>query len=444
MATRRLLIIEDDLDLADQIRSSCSEGQVSLATSAREAEGLLRKEEPQVVTLNLGVPPEPSRSRANFDLLETINTLLPRTKVIVITRRDEQEYGIQAVARGVHDYLVKPLDSQALSFALDRAFRLWELESKIHHPRERQGDLAGLVMTSPAMQSIAQQMIRVAPTDAPVHIIGDTGTGKEAVARALHSLSARRHGPFIIEYCAAVSEQQLDSELFGRRGEPNGETSAGKLETADGGTLLLDDLDALPLSLQTRLLRFLQDGRLPDHNGSQRRVDVRVLSASTANSDGVADNAGVRKDLYFRLSEVTLKLPPLRQRQNDIVLLGKMFVERYGASRGLQLSRDCMSAMEAWQWPGNVRELDNRIKRACLMAEGRFLTPKDLEIAPAEQEVPLNLKEVRAEAERQAILRALNRCNDNVSQTARMLGISRPTLYNLFSKHGLAVESPND
>ena len=450
MTDRRLLIIEDDPGLSSQMRWCFENTEVFIAANAREAEAILRKEEPQVVTLDLGLPPDPGGTSVGFELLETIGTLLPQTKVIVITGREEHEHAVRAVAKGAYDYYQKPINGDTLSFVVDRGFRLWDLEAENRRLASRTAPtpLEGLITASTSMLEITRQIERVAPTDATVLILGETGTGKEVVARALHGLSNRPNGPFIAINCAAIPENLLESELFGHeKGSFTGAVGRkiGKIEAASGGTLLLDEIGDMPLPLQAKILRFLQQRTVERVGGNAEiPVDVRVVSATHRDVREMIVERSFREDLYFRIGEITLTLPPLRERGGDVMLLGKALVARNRGDRNIQLSKDCMAAMEAWPWPGNIRELENRIKRACIMAEGRFITPRDLEIAVDEEDAPLNLKEVRAEAERQAIVRALNRSNENVSQAARLLGISRPTLYNLFAKHGLAIETHHE
>ncbi|MFU8816266.1 MAG: PEP-CTERM-box response regulator transcription factor [Pseudomonadales bacterium] len=450
MTDRRLLIIEDDPGLSSQMRWCFEDTEVFIAANAREAEAILRKEEPQVVTLDLGLPPDPGGTSVGFELLETIGTLLPQTKVIVITGREEHEHAVRAVAKGAYDYYQKPINGDTLSFVVDRAFRLWDLEAENRRlaSRAAPAPLEGLITASASMLEITRQIERVAPTDATVLVLGETGTGKEVVARALHGLSSRPDGPFVAINCAAIPENLLESELFGHeKGAFTGAVGRkiGKIEAANGGTLMLDEIGDMPLPLQAKILRFLQQRTIERVGGTAEiPVDVRVISATHRHLQGMIAERTFREDLYFRIGEISLTLPPLRERNGDVLLLGKALVARNRGDRNIQLSKDCMAAMEAYPWPGNIRELENRIKRACIMAEGRFITPRDLEIAVDEEDAPLNLKEVRAEAERQAIVRALNRSNENVSQAARLLGISRPTLYNLFAKHGLAVDNHNE
>jgi two-component system NtrC family response regulator len=450
MTDRSLLIIEDDPGLASQMRWCFENVEVFTAGNARDAEALLRKEEPQVVTLDLGLPPDPGGTSVGFHLLETIGTLLPHTKVVMITGREEQENAVRAVAEGAYDFYQKPISSETLNFVVERAFRLWELEAENRRlaSQASPAPLQGLITASSAMLALIKQVERVAPTDATVLILGETGTGKEVVARSIHGLSLRASRPFVAINCAAIPENLLESELFGHeKGAFTGAVGRkiGKIESANGGTLLLDEIGDMPLALQAKILRFLQE-RVVERVGGTAEipVDVRVISATHRDIDGMIAANQFREDLYFRIGEISVTLPPLRDRPGDVILLARALVARHAAGRNLRLSKDCMAAMEAWNWPGNIRELENRIKRACIMAEGRFITPRDLDLAVEEDLAPLNLKEVRAQAERQAIMRALNRCNENVSQAARLLGISRPTLYNLFAKHGLTVEASHD
>ncbi|MEQ8783436.1 MAG: PEP-CTERM-box response regulator transcription factor [Roseibium album] len=450
MIDRRLLIIEDDPGLASQMRWCFSDIGVFTAATAREAEGLLRKEEPQVITLDLGLPPDPGGTSAGFELLELIGSLMPGSKVIVITGREEHEHAVEAIARGAYDYYQKPIDGDTLSFVVERAFKLWELESENRQLASRASPtpLAGLVTESASMLAVTKQAQRVAPTDATVLILGETGTGKEVVARAIHGLSKRADGPFAAINCAAIPENLLESELFGHeKGAFTGATGRkiGKIEAANGGTLLLDEIGDMPLPLQAKILRFLQE-RTVERVGSTSEipVDVRVISATHRDLEAMQQDNSFREDLYFRIGEITLRLPPLRERKGDVILLANNLLSRHMGERRLQLSSEATSALESWSWPGNIRELENRIKRACIMADGPYISARDLELVEEEDDAPLNLKQVRAEAEREAIIRALQRSRNNVSQAARLLGISRPTLYNLFSKYGVSAESDDD
>jgi len=296
------------------------------------------------------------------------------------------------------------------------------------------------------MQSLARQVERVAPSDISVLLAGETGTGKEVIAKALHSLSPRKNNPFVAINCAAIPESLLESELFGHeKGAFTGASSRkeGRIQAADGGTLFLDEIGDMPLSLQAKLLRFAQDRRI-ERLGSNRQieVDLRIISATHQNLARLIEVGRFREDLYFRLGEITLTLPPLRDRSGDSLLLAKYMIRKFAGDRALRLSTEAINAIEHWHWPGNVREMENRIKRACVMTDTNSITPLDLELVEVEEEndrLPLNLQSVRASAERDAILRALTRVNHNVSKAARLLGVSRPTLYNLFEKYAISI-----
>ncbi|MDZ7669258.1 MAG: sigma 54-interacting transcriptional regulator [Gammaproteobacteria bacterium] len=388
--------IEDDPGLASQMRW-CFDGiEVLDAGNAREAEAILRKETPQVVTLDLGLPPDPGAPAWDSSSSRPFGVLLPDTKTIVITGREEHAHAVQAVAHGAYDYDQKPVQSDTLNFVVERAFKLSELEADNRRlcQESRPAPLDGLITASSSMLAVTRQIERVAPTDATVLILGETGTGKEVVARAIHGLQRRRAAAaFRRHQRGRHSENLLESELFGHeKGSFTGATGRkiGKIEAADGGTLLLDEIGDMPLPLQAKILRFLQE-RTVERVGSTKEipVDVRVISATHQDiADMIGANA-FREDLYFRIGEITLTLPPLRDRDGDIILLARALVDRYQGSRALQLSSDCMAAMESWPWPGNIREMENRIKRACIMADGRYLTAEDLELAATEDAAPI-------------------------------------------------------
>jgi len=441
---RKLLIVEDDVGLQKQMRWCIDDCDVLLAGSGSEAETLLRRETPQVVTLDLGLPPDPGGTSEGFRLLELIQQQLPSTKVIVITGREEREHALTAIAHGAEDFYQKPIESDTLRFVIERAFKLADLEAenrRLASAVEHQ-PLDGLMAASPQMLKLCRQVERVAPTDATVLLLGETGTGKELIAQALHRLSARRDGPFVAINCAAIPENLLESELFGHeKGAFTGASSRkiGRIESASGGTLFLDEIGDMPLALQAKILRFLQERCIERIGGNQTHaVDVRVLSATHSPLADMCQAGSFREDLYFRLAEITLELPPLRDRTGDAVLIARHLVQRFADGRPLALASSAVAAIEAWHWPGNIREMENRIKRACIMADHAQISAGDLEldVDDADDE-PLNLKSVRASAERQAVLRALQRSDQNISEAARLLGISRPTLYNLMDRFEL-------
>jgi two-component system, NtrC family, response regulator len=454
MNGRRLLIIEDDPGLSTQMRWCFEDIDVFVATNMREAQAILTREEPQVVTLDLGLPPEPGGTRVGFELLDLISQQTPETKVIVITGREEREHALKAVAHGAYDFYQKPIDPDTLTFVVDRAFRLWSLEeeNRLLANNATTTPLDGLITASDSMLGIVRQLHRVAPTDATVLIGGETGTGKEVIARAVHSLSARSSGPFIAINCAAIPENLLESELFGHeKGAFTGAVSRkiGKVEAASGGTLMLDEIGDMPLQLQAKILRFLQQ-RTVERIGSTQEipVDVRVVSATHRDLEGMITQGSFRQDLFFRLAEISFDLPPLRERGNDVIMIAKALLARHATNRALRFSPDALSALSDWSWPGNIRELENRVRRASIMAEGRLVTARDLELtpkdAPVDDNLPLNLREVRARGEREAIQRAMARAKDNVSKAARLLGISRPTLYSFLQKYEISAAGAID
>ncbi len=450
---RRLLIIEDDPGLQSQMRWCVEDAEVATADSAKTAIAEIRRKPPQVVTLDLGLPPDPGGTSIGFELLRRIKEFSPRTKVIVITGREEQAHALQAIAGGADDYYQKPIDGDALSFVVSRAFRLWELEDENRRLADatHTAPLEGIIAASHAMLDVCRTVERVASTDATVLILGETGTGKELIARALHDLSDHADAAFVAINCAAIPENLLESELFGH--EKGAFTGAvrrkiGKIENANGGTLFLDEIGDMPLALQAKILRFLQERvieRVGGHTAIE--VDVRVVSATHRIIDEAIDAQEFRSDLYYRISEINITLPPLRARDGDALLLANAFIRRFAPDRSLTLSADAGRAIETWNWSGNVRELENRVKRACIMCDDAQINATDLELVPSQQPertLPLNLKEVREVAERDAVVRALAHSSSNLAQASRLLGISRPTLYNLLKKFQLDAHADTE
>jgi two-component system, NtrC family, response regulator len=445
MSERRLLIIEDDPGLQSQMRW-CFEGsdfEVATAGNEQEAIASVRRHMPRVVTLDLGLPPDPGGSAAGFRVLDQIRDLIPDCKIIVITGREEHEHAVRAVAAGAYDFYQKPIEADTLRFVVERAFRLWELEQENARliASQTSGPLSGVIAASTAMLEIGKLVERVARTDASVLILGETGTGKELVARAVHDLSLRKDGPFVAINCAAIPENLLESELFGHeKGSFTGAVSRklGKIEIASGGTLFLDEIGDMPVSLQAKILRFLQERSIERVGGHNLiNVDLRIVCATHRPIDQMLAQHAFRDDLYFRLAEITINVPPLRDREGDAVLLAHAFLRSFAPERRLKFTPDASAALASWTWPGNVRELENRVKRACIMADGNQISAKDLQLEAADgadASMPLNLKQVRDDAERNAVVHALQRTQNNLAQAARALGISRPTLYNLLEK----------
>jgi len=445
--SRRLLIVEDDPGLQSQMRWCFSDDlEVTVATDRDSALAALRRSEPDVITLDLGLPPDPGGASEGFRLLEEILRLSPQTKVIVVTGREEKDNAVKAIGMGACDFYQKPLDAEILTFVVNRAFRLSELEKENRElSQHRNGtSIKGIVAASPQMLTICRTIEKVAPTDVTTLITGETGTGKELLARALHELSHRSTKPFAAINCAAIPENLLESELFGfEKGSFTGATQSkkGKIEHANGGTLFLDEIGDMPMALQAKLLRFLQE-RVVDRVGSVNPipVDVRVVCATHRDVRQLIDSGQFREDLYYRISEITLDVPALRERDGDALVIAQSLLKSLGKQMdrpNLSFTEDAICAISDYRWPGNVREMINKVKRATIMADGKRVTAADLELKQGAElhDSQLNLRQVRETAERQAILQALQSCNFNMAQASRLLGVTRPTLYNLTDKY---------
>ena len=443
---RTLLIVEDDPGLQSQLRWYFEGYEVLVAEDRESAVNLVRRHEPPVVTLDLGLPPDPANATEGLEALDQILSAAPHTKVIVVTGNDDRDNAVRAVGRGAYDFYQKPVDPEVLGLIVDRAYNLFELEEENRRlaRKERPSPLAGIIAASSEMTRVCRMVEKVAPTSATVLLLGESGTGKELLARALHGLSPRAEQRFVAINCAAIPETLLESELFGyEKGAFTGaaKQTLGKIEYAHKGTLFLDEIGDLPMSLQAKLLRFLQE-RVIERVGGREEipVDVRVIGATHQDLGQLIEEGRFREDLYYRLSEISLRIPPLRERTGDAVLLARHFLDLFGRDHGRSLrgfTEDALAAIEAYPWPGNARELENRVKRAVIMAENNRIAAEDLELLVPEESMPLNLRQVREEAERRAIERALALYNGNVSQAADILGVSRPTLYDLVKKYDL-------
>ncbi|MBL8357171.1 MAG: PEP-CTERM-box response regulator transcription factor [Delftia acidovorans] len=446
--TRPLLIVEDDPALATQLRWSFDKFEAMTAGDAESALALLRRHEPAVVTMDLGLPPDPDSTSEGFRLLEQILSVAPDTKVIVLTGQNDQANALRAIALGAYDFFAKPFEPDLLGLTIERAFRLHDLQQENRRLQAmRQPDaMAGLITRDPEMLRICRTIEKVAPTNATVLLLGESGTGKELLARGLHEASPRRAERFVAINCAAIPENLLESELFGyEKGAFTGasKTTPGKIETAHRGTLMLDEIGDLPLPLQSKLLRFLQERVIERIGGrSEIPVDVRIVCATHQDLMALVKAGRYREDLYYRLAEIVVKIPPLRDRTGDTALLAHALVKRFAAEQNrhsLVLGEDAVRAIEAHAWPGNVRELENCIKRAVIMADGNQID-RDAIGLPGDGEgnlTELNLRKVREEAERRAVIAALARLNGNVAKAADILGVSRPTLYDLMHRFGL-------
>jgi two-component system, NtrC family, response regulator len=452
----KLLIVDDDEGLCTQLKWAFAQDyEVFLAGDRRSAIEVFSRERPPIVTLDLGLPPRPNSVDEGFSTLSDILLQDSGAKVIVVTGQEEREHALKAIDQGAYDYFCKPIQLDELRIVLRRALHVYQLEREQRELRRRlSGEPFGEMLGwSPGMQKVFALIRKVATTDAPVLIVGESGTGKELAARAIHRESARRDGPFLVINCSAIPATLLESELFGH--EKGAFTGAhiqrkGRIELAQGGTLFLDEIGEISLELQVKLLRFLQEhyiervgGRVPI------AIDARVIAATNIDLNQALTEGRFREDLYYRLNVITLALPPLRDRGEDIMLLAKILLDRFAAQAGKPIkgfTEDVQRAMGSYRWPGNVREMENRIKRAVIIADGARLTPTHLElVSPGSKDGRTGgLKEARVTLERELIQRSLNQHRGNVTRTATELGISRPTLYELMQKLGIRHERSPD
>ena len=445
-STRKLLIVEDDLGIQKQLRWCFEDYEVIAATDRASAINELRRHEPPVVLQDLGLPPDDSGVAEGFATLREILALAPFTKVVVVTGHGDQSNAVKAVGLGAYDFYQKPVDVDTLQLIVQRAYQIHTLEAENRRLVEalRTSPLDGVIAASDAMLKVCRTVEKVAPTDATTLLQGESGTGKEVLARALHALSTRRDKPFVAINCAAIPENLLESELFGfERGAFTGavKQTPGKIEVADGGTLFLDEIGDMPMSLQAKLLRFLQERTVERIGGrTEISVDVRVLCATNKNLQQAMSVGAFRDDLYYRISEITIEIPPLREREGGRLLLAQFLLNKFAKQQGRVIkgfADDAHDAIEAHPWPGNVREMENKIKAAVIMAEGKFVTAADMGLSVVDIRPSLNLRVVRQHAETNAIRQALGRAGGNISRTAELLGITRPTLYDLMAKYGI-------
>jgi two-component system NtrC family response regulator len=444
-----LLVVEDDEGLQRQLKWAYEGSSVVSVGDRAAAIEALRAHEPAVVTLDLGLPPDPDGTAEGFATLAEILKLKPDTKVIVATGHGAQESALKAVALGAYDFYKKPVDIDELGMIVARAFHLHAIEAENRRLEADSGStvLGAIVTAADEMLKVGKTIERVASADVSVMLLGASGTGKELLARAVHEKSGRTGG-FVAINCAAIPENLLEAELFGyERGAFTGavKSNVGKIELAEGGTLFLDEVGDIPLPLQVKLLRFLQERVIERIGGRQPiAVDTRIVCATHQDLEAMIADGRFREDLYYRLAEIVVKIPSLAERLGDAVLLARHFVTRFGRELNpavQSLSPDALAAIDAYPWPGNVRELENRIKRAVIMADGRSIGASDLDLpgsAPAEAEL-INLRAAREVADRRAIRQALSRTENNISGAAKLLGISRPTLYDLLKQYQLGV-----
>ena len=450
MAKPKLLIVEDDEGIASQYRWAFPEYELFITHNRQQALTVSQKEVPDVALIDLGLPPDPDGVSEGFATLEQVQRIVPDIKAIVVTGNGEKPNALRAVSNGAYDFCEKPTEIQVLRTIVDRALRLRRLEeeNKRLAAMPQRSPIERIITANDAMLKVCRDIEKLAAANVPVLLLGESGTGKEALAHALHGLGPRSKQPFVAINCGAIPENLLESELFGHeRGAFTGavKQTIGKIEGANKGTLFLDEIGDLPHPLQVKLLRFLQDQVIERIGGRQRiQVDVRIVSATNVGLEERVQSGAFRNDLFYRMNSVTVRIPPLRQRGGDVMLLANYFFGRFSREFGRTMkgfTDRAVAAITSHTWPGNVRELENRMKRAVIMAEGKLLDAGDLELEPAEDDgIGLDLRSARTRAEREVIQIALARSNGTLSTAARLLGVSRPTLYGLMELHGIEVE----
>ncbi|MFZ6645810.1 PEP-CTERM-box response regulator transcription factor [Undibacterium sp. TJN25] len=444
---KKLLIIEDDLGLQKQLRWSLDAYDVIVAGDRESALAQVRRHEPAVITMDLGLPPDPDGATEGLAILQQVLSMAPDTKLIVLSGNQERANAVKAISMGAYDFHQKPCDPEMLSLVIERAFFLHTLQQENRRmlQTQAQSPMSGVITRDPGMLKVCRNIEKVAPTSASVMLLGSSGTGKEVLARALHQLSPRADKRFMAINCAAIPENLLESELFGyEKGAFTGavKQNMGKIELAHEGTFFLDEVGDLPMPLQAKLLRFLQE-RVIERIGGHKEipVDVRIVCATHQKLKELTATGRFREDLYYRLSEIVINIPPLGERTGDPALLAHHFKNKFNAKEGrpgLNFSPDALAMIESYPWPGNVREMENCIKRAVIMADGPQITAEDLGLSTTQtEEEPINLRQIREDAEYKAVVKALARVDGNIAKAAEVLGISRPTLYDLMNRHSI-------
>jgi two-component system NtrC family response regulator len=442
----RLLVVDDDLGIQKQLKWALSGMDVVFAADRPSAIVQLRRHEPSVVTLDLGLPPDPANASEGLLALKEILTLAPGTKVIVVTGNDDKENALKAIALGAYDYYQKPIDTDTINLIIERALNLASLEKENMMLAKAHTAMGRIIGNSDSIQVASRKAEKIAQTDISTLLLGESGTGKEVFARSIHEHSLRKNKPFVAINCASIPENLLESELFGyEKGAFTGanKTTLGKIETAQGGTLFLDEIGDMPLGLHAKMLRFLQERVIERVGGrSEIAVDVRVLCATHRDLQSMVAEDTFREDLYYRIGEISIFIPPLRDRDDDVILLAKTFLNQYREEYSAKVkgfSDDAIQAMLAHEWPGNIRELQNKLKSAVVLAEGQLIQADELSLSKVDQfeQRVFNLREVREIAESKAIRHAYHQAEQNISKAADLLGVTRPTLYSLIDKYRL-------
>ena len=443
--TDTILVVDDDLGIQKQLKWSLTDYDVVFADDRASAIAQLRRHEPKVVTLDLGLPPDPANASEGLKALEEIIALAPRTKVIVVTGNNDKDNALKAIDLGAYDFYQKPIDSDTIKLLINRALNLSKLEQENRVLAKTRPGMGRIIGNSDAIQAVVRKAEKIAGTDISTLLLGESGTGKEVFARSIHEHSPRKDKPFVAINCASIPENLLESELFGyEKGAFTGanKTTLGKIETAQGGTLFLDEIGDMPIGLQAKMLRFLQERVIERVGGrSEIPVDIRVICATHRDLQNMVAEESFREDLYYRIGEIPINIPPLRDRDQDIILLARTFLNMYREefnAKAKTFSESAIQAMLAHKWPGNIREMQNKLKSAVIMAEGTVVQADDLGLMPVSGETEtetLNLREVREMAESRAIRRAYQTADKNMSKTAELLGVTRPTLYSLIDKY---------
>jgi two-component system, NtrC family, response regulator len=443
----KILVVEDDLGIQKQLKWSFAGYEVIFAEDRSSAIAQLRRFEPKVVTLDLGLPPDPANATEGMLTLEEILNLAPQTKVIVVTGNNDKKNALKAINLGAYDFYQKPIDSDTIQILVSRAMNLFNLEMENRHLAAVAPSMDKIIGQSEGILAASRKAERIAQTDISTLLLGESGTGKEVFARSIHEHSLRKDKPFVAINCASIPENLLESELFGyEKGAFTGanKTTPGKIETAQNGTLFLDEIGDMPIGLQAKMLRFLQERVIERVGGrSEIPVDIRVICATHRDVPTMVAEQTFREDLYYRIGEISINIPPLRERNNDVILLARTFLVQYNDEFKTKIkgfSDSAIKAMTQHKWPGNIRELQNKLKSAVIMAEGSHIQAEDLNLKVNNEVIAidsLNLREVREHAESRAIRNAYQVAEQNMSRTAELLGVTRPTLYSLIDKYHL-------
>ncbi len=444
----KLLVVEDDIGIQKQLKWTLDTYELIFAADRASAISSLRRHSPRVVTLDLGLPPDVENASEGLATLQEIISLDPSCKVIVITGNDDKQNALTAIKLGAHDFYQKPINDEELTVIINRALFISAIESENAKRDALDYQDSAIIGTSPKIMQVKSMIDKIAPTEITTLLLGESGTGKDLIAREIHKKSKRSDKPFIAINCASIPENLLESELFGHeKGAFTGasKTTLGKIECAQGGTLFLDEIGDMPYSLQAKILRFLQDKVIERVGGrSQIPVDIRIVCATNQNLHEMVLDKTFREDLFYRISEIVIDIPPLRERNEDILLISRHLLNQSAEtlSRSFNgFSEEATNALMSHNWPGNIRELQNKIKSAAVMSDTKLITDSDLGLAADIEQVntslELSLKVTREKAEKEALSKALSYCDGNLSNTAKCLGITRPTLYNLLDKYEL-------